>query len=159
MALQESFNQLLTQTAYFFQPIAAKKKEEAQKKAQEEADEKAFQKAQEEANKRTDEAYKLLSNTKEGLPEEIAAYATNLDVNKQKAAFERTPNKETLKDWQQAIYAKEELMGTYQDEKERFKAENWKAEATKQIKQQLAFDALREQIKKEEEEKINGSKK
>lgn len=148
MALQESFNQLLTQAAYFTQPLGAKKR-----------DEKAFQKAQEEAETRTDKAYELLSNKKEGLPEEIAAYATNLDVNRMKAAFERDPNEKNLEAWQQSIYAKEDLMGDYQEEKDRIKAENWKVEATKQIRQQLAFDALREQIKKEEEEKINGSKK
>ena len=132
--IQQGLNQLLTSTAYFMQPIGERRR-----------DEKAFQMAQQEADKRTDTILEALGDRTgrgETVSDEQIEYAENLNVNQQKAMFERNPTQENLEKWHQAIMSKEDQMRTIAES-------NWQENAIQQIKQDIKFDKLKRQLRKE----------
>ena len=139
--IQQGLNQLLTQSAYFLQPIGERRR-----------DEKAFNKAQEEATKRTEQILEQ-TGTATNLTDEQLEYAANLQSNAAKAQFERNPSPETFKEWSGASKAKEEIMGNIAEDRrakeEKEKAERWKPEAVKQINQEIEFDKLKWKLRKE----------
>lgn len=129
--IQQGLNQLLTQTAYFMQPIGERRR-----------DEKAFNKAQEEANKRVAEIMEITEGA-ENLTDEQIEYAQNLQTNASKANFERNPTAETLQEWSAASRAKDDVLGQIAEDR-------WVKNATQQIRQELRYEKLRDRIKKTE---------
>lgn len=139
--IQQGLNQLLTQTAYFMQPMGERKR-----------DEKAFNKAQEEAEKRT-AAILEQTGTATNLTDEQLEYAANLQSNAAKAQFERNPTAENLQAWSGASSAKEEIIGNIAEDRreraEKEKKEKWAKTATEQIKQDIEFEKLKWRLRKE----------
>ena len=137
--IQQGLNQLLTQTAYFMQPIGERKR-----------DEKAFNKAQEEAEKRENQILEQLEgsqNIKTQLTDEQIEYAENLLVNRSKAKFERDPNAENLNQWTQAILGKDDMM-------EAIAEERMERSLYQKAKQEARYGELRKQLKREEKAPI-----
>lgn len=128
--IQQGLNQLLTSTAYFMQPIGEKRR-----------DEKAFNKAQEEADKRT-AAILEQTGTAKNLTDEQLEYAANLQSNAAKAQFERNPTAENLAEWSSSSAAKDEIIGNIAEDR-------WQENAIQQIKQDIRFEKLKRQLRKE----------
>ena len=128
--IQQGLNQLLTSTAYFMQPIGERRR-----------DEKAFKMAQEEADKRT-AAILEQTGTAKNLTDEQVEYAANLQSNAAKAQFERNPTAETLKEWSSSSGAKDEIIGNIAEDR-------WQENAIQQIKQDIRFEKLKTQLRKE----------
>lgn len=128
--IQQGLNQLLTSTAYFMQPIGERRR-----------DEKAFNKAQEEADKRT-AAILEQTGTAKNLTDEQLEYAANLQSNAAKAQFERNPTAENLAEWSSSSAAKDEIIGNIAEDR-------WQENAIQQIKQDIRFEKLKRQLRKE----------
>lgn len=127
--IQQGLNQLLTTAAYFSQPIGEKRR-----------DEKAFNKAQQEADKRVEQIMEITGNAK--MTDEQIEYAVNLQSNAAKAQFERNPTPETQQNWYAASQTKEETM-------EQLAQDRAEKREIQKIKQDIRFDELRKQLRKE----------
>ncbi len=133
--IQQGLNQLLTQSAYFLQPIGEKRR-----------DEKAFKMAQQEAEKRENTILEQFEETQKlghQVSDEQLEYAHNLYANRAKAQFERDPNQQNLQNWTQAIYSKEAMMESIAEER-------FVKQSEQKIRQEIAYEKLRKEIREKE---------
>lgn len=156
MILQQGINQLLDGVIRVAQPIVQRKQfileqaesqralqleREEREKQSKLAEQEAFNMAQQESAKRVAEIMEATGNA--NMTDEQLEYATNLQNNAAKVLFERNPSPETMQNWYAVSATKEEVA-------ENIALNNWRAQAEQKIRQEIAYDKLRKQIREKE---------